>query len=308
MKISVIICTYNPCQKFFVRVLDALRNQSMGKNDWELIIVDNNSNVRVDSFIDLRDFPNCKFVVEKNQGLTNARIRGITESNSQLLCFVDDDNVLSDIYLETGLRIARSKPFLGAFSGNSIPEYEGNSLPHCRLDLRYLLALRSVDRDWWSNSYHSGCKPIGAGMFVKKVIADYYLQILKNCNIRADLDRKGDSLFSGGDSDLAMVSIDLGLGYGLFSDLYLVHLIPESRVQKNYLVKLARNMQLSSIILNYVRFDILPSNRLFSLKDIIICIYLYVRYTSFERAILNSERWAIKKFHSTYYKSIQIGR
>lgn len=304
MKVSVIICTYNPRKSYLARVIQALRHQSLNPTEWELIIVDNNSIVSVNSSVDLKDsFPNFKIVVEHQQGLTHARLRGIKESCADLLCFVDDDNELRYDYLETGLNIAQSHAFLGAFSGNSIPEYERGVLPVSKLDLNYLLALRHVERDWWSNSYHSGCKPIGAGMFVRRIIANRYTEILANSSVRSNLDRMGESLISAGDSDLAMVSVDMGYGYGLFIDLHLAHLIPERRVEKSYLIRLSRNMQLSSMILNYVRFEKLPDRNIRSVKTILVKIYLYFWYSRFDNAILNADKWAVKVFYKEYYKS-----
>ena len=43
MKLSVIICTFNPRVDYLERALAALRAQTVPANRWELIAVDNNS-------------------------------------------------------------------------------------------------------------------------------------------------------------------------------------------------------------------------------------------------------------------------
>ena len=43
MELSVIICTHNPRLDYLGRVLDALREQTLGKEQWELVVVDNAS-------------------------------------------------------------------------------------------------------------------------------------------------------------------------------------------------------------------------------------------------------------------------
>ena len=46
-------------------------------------------------------------LLENEPGLTAARVRGINESEGELLVFVDDDNLLADDYLERAVEIAR---------------------------------------------------------------------------------------------------------------------------------------------------------------------------------------------------------
>ena len=41
--ITVIICSHNPNIEFLNRAIDALKIQTLPKNDWELLLVDNAS-------------------------------------------------------------------------------------------------------------------------------------------------------------------------------------------------------------------------------------------------------------------------
>ena len=45
--ISVIVCTHNPRTDYFRRVLNALDAQTLPKNNWELLVVDNASRERL---------------------------------------------------------------------------------------------------------------------------------------------------------------------------------------------------------------------------------------------------------------------
>src|SRR5215218_4539946 len=122
--ISVILCTHNPRPDYIDRTLSALTAQTLDRSRWELVLVDNASSPPVAERIDLAALPSAKLVVEQTLGLTPARLRGIRESIGELLVFVDDDNVLDPDFLETTLRVADEKPYLGSWSGQCRPHFE----------------------------------------------------------------------------------------------------------------------------------------------------------------------------------------
>src|SRR5262245_36682556 len=115
---SVIISTHNPRPAYLGRVLDALRAQTLAKEQWELIVVDNVCTEPLDSRVDLSWHPAARILREDELGLTPARLRGIAESAGAILIFVDDDNVLATDYLEQSLKIGADFPFLGAWGGS----------------------------------------------------------------------------------------------------------------------------------------------------------------------------------------------
>src|SRR5271154_1339560 len=99
MEVSVIICTHNPRLHYLRRTLDALAEQTLPKDRWELLLIDNMSREPVSSAWDLSWHPNARHVREEALGLTNARLRGIRESKGEYLVFIDDDNVAAADYL-----------------------------------------------------------------------------------------------------------------------------------------------------------------------------------------------------------------
>src|SRR5688572_24492056 len=150
--ISVIVCTHNPRKDYLQRVLEALNGQSLPKNQWELLIVDNASDERLAVTCDLSWHVRARHVREENLGLTPARLRGITESRGELLVFVDDDNVLSSGFLEEASAIHARYGYLGVFGAGSLePEFEIPPPPEIR-SRQALLALRSVSSARWSNN------------------------------------------------------------------------------------------------------------------------------------------------------------
>src|ERR1022692_4717847 len=100
MKFSVIICTHNPRPDYLRRTLDALKAQTLPKEQWELLLIDNASKEPLADTWDLSWHPQARHIREEALGLTRARLCGISQSKGELLVFVDDDNVLSADYLE----------------------------------------------------------------------------------------------------------------------------------------------------------------------------------------------------------------
>lgn len=254
MKITTIICTHNPRDDYFPRVLEALRNQCLPKDQWELLIIDNGSRDPLAYKWPIDWHPNARHIREDELGLTPARMRGIRESKGEYLVFVDDDNVLDPSYLTNALNIASSKPWIGAFGGSSIGEFEQLPNPDTIFMLEHL-AIREITAEKWANlpGVHalSYC-PIGAGMVVSLVTARKYAELTNSNPLRKMLGRSGGSLMSGEDTDMALCACQLGLAVGLFPALRLTHLIPASRVAEDYLLRLAERMSYSHAILEFI--------------------------------------------------------
>src|ERR1700741_3801640 len=149
-EISVIICTHNPRLEYLSRTLDALRVQTLPMAEWELVLVDNASRWPVATSVSLTWHPNGRTVREEVLGLTPARLRGIQETQGQLLVFVDDDGILESSYLETAMRIGESRPDLGCWGAGWIkPEYE-QPPPEWLATWDDALPIRRLDRDSWA--------------------------------------------------------------------------------------------------------------------------------------------------------------
>lgn len=245
---SVVICSHNPNLQRLGLVLKGLQRQTLDVGSWELIVVDNRSQVSLCDNLDLGWHPRGRVVREEQLGLVSARVKGIRESIGDLLVFVDDDNVLDEQYLEVALRLQRQYPFLAAFGGSCVGVYEGpvprRVQPHVGL-----LAVREIRRASWSNVPEAHeCLPRGAGLCVLRGTALYYADQVEGDSIRLRLDRVGDSLASSGDVDLALSGLDLGYGFGTFPDLTLRHLIPSSRLREDYLERLAEELGCSTVL------------------------------------------------------------
>lgn len=283
-KLSVIICTHNPKEEYINRTLKALRHQLRVDHIWELLIIDNKSKVSLADLIDLSWHPNARIIREDQLGLTPARLRGIAESNAELLVFVDDDNILDPNYLFYAEALASEFPFIGAFGGSIEGEFEVNPPQHLLKYLHYI-AVRKVEKDVWSNLYEYKTTPVGAGMVIRRAVAERYAALTHADPNRKLFDRVGDSLNSAGDIDMAFTAIDMGLGCGLFKKLVLHHIIPAGRLSDEYILKLYKSNLISTFRLDSVRGIYKPVSR--KNKGILQSAFFYYNFyrhfSSFER-------------------------
>ncbi len=216
----------------------------------ELILIDNASAPDRSPRPQLSWHPHARLLLESQIGLTPARLRGMREAKGDPVVFVDDDNVLDPDYLEQAVRVAQERPFLGSWSGQCRPEFEQQPPEWTR---RYWgsLAVRQFDHDVWSNLPRlAETMPCGAGLCVRRVVAERYLQLHVDGKRLMVLNRSGNSLISGGDNDLAGCGCDLGLGVGLVAALKLTLLIPPQRLTESYLRRLIEGIEFSSAVLD----------------------------------------------------------
>ena len=105
MKISVVVCTFNG-EKRLRKTLNALVQQAFAREDFEIILIDNNSSDGTKEVI--QNFRNdhseysIKYFFEKHQGLSYARNRGVEEASGKILAFTDDDGIPEKDWLSAG--------------------------------------------------------------------------------------------------------------------------------------------------------------------------------------------------------------
>lgn len=297
--ISVIICTHNPRREYVTRALAALESQTLDRNEWELIVVDNASTERLDNLMDLTWHPSARVVRENDLGLTPARLRGIRESGGEVMVFVDDDNVLAPDYLETVQAVTETHPFLGAWSGSVEGEFESPPPDWTR---RYWgnLVIREAPKDAWSNIYWDAhTTPLGAGLCVRRSVALEYLRLHDEGIRTFRMDRAGQNLVSGGDNDLSACAIDIGLSCGVIANLRLKHLIPNERLTEEYLLRLVEGVAYSSVILHSFREQTRNGVKGRGLASKAIDVVRKARMTPRERrfhnAVLRGESRALKE-------------
>ncbi len=257
--LSVVLCTHNPRKDFLRRTLEALRSQSYPTSNWELLLIDNVSSEPPASSSDLAWHPSARMVREGELGLTSARLRGIAEVRGDVIVWVDDDNLLAPDYLAQAAALATDWPQLGVWGcGHFEPEWETPPDPELAPFLAYLAVSKAVSDRWTNRLFDYEATPAGAGLCVRKPIADTYARMVRTDPKRKLLGRTGGGLGACEDFDLAFCAIDAGLGTGVFTRLRLTHLMPSGRVQPEYLQRLVEGHSFSSTLIHAWRGNAVP--------------------------------------------------
>ncbi len=296
-EISVITCSHNPKPDYLKRVIEALASQTFDKLRWEYVLVDNASAEPLDLRVDLSWHPQSRHVREDKLGLTHARLRGIQETTSDLLVFVDDDNVLDPDYLDQVVRLAGIWPTIGAFSGQVRPAFQ-NAPPVWTRKYWIFLGIREFDQDTWSNvPCLANTMPYGAGLCVRRRVASEYLRYHANGQRKFILDRRGANLLSAGDLDLATTACDVGLGNALFTSLKLTHLMESERLTEDYLLRLLEAQTFSVVVLASFRSNVesaAPRGLTTCMADQLRILKMNRRERRFFKAVRNGKRKALQ--------------
>lgn len=103
MLISVIIPSYKP-QEYIWKCLDSLNEQTLSKSLFEIVVVLNGCHEPYFSYISdgIKKYTtlNIRFIHTDERGVSNARNIGLSSTNSDYICFLDDDDWVSASYLE----------------------------------------------------------------------------------------------------------------------------------------------------------------------------------------------------------------
>ncbi len=126
MFVSVVICSYNRAA-YIGAALDSLYHQTASKDDFEVIVVDNNSSDGTNEVVKTWRAANPDghfyYSTETKQGASFARNKGAALAKADWLCFMDDDAIATSDYIQNIIRHTQSHPTVLGFGGKIIPKY-----------------------------------------------------------------------------------------------------------------------------------------------------------------------------------------
>ena len=133
-KFSIVVCAYNAANRLSA-TLDHLAKLEYPKDCVEIIVIDNNSNDGTSSLVrslwkDLGNPFKLNLILEKKQGLSYARKRGIVASKYDFIIFCDDDNWLKNDYLIHANVLMKNHPDIGVLGGQGIPVTDAPGFPN----------------------------------------------------------------------------------------------------------------------------------------------------------------------------------
>jgi len=101
-KVSVVIPTYNRVEDL-KKCLDSLREQSLKKGEFEIIIVDDGSTDGTAEFgrsLFEKNSEHIHYCYQKNKGPASARNLGVRHAKGEIIAFLDDDCRAKKVWLE----------------------------------------------------------------------------------------------------------------------------------------------------------------------------------------------------------------
>lgn len=111
MLISVIVTTYNRAA-ILKEALTALESQSMSRDKYEIIVVDDGSTDQTKEIMKgVNEFyPNITYLKQKNSGQGIARNFGVTKAKGEIVILTQDDIIVGSDFLEQHLKIHLRHP------------------------------------------------------------------------------------------------------------------------------------------------------------------------------------------------------
>ena len=230
--ISVIVCTYNRA-KYLYDALSRIANNDYPADDYEIVLVNNNS---TDNTLDeadrfRHDYPNIniKIVTELQNGLSQARNRGIEESKGEFLIFLDDDTSVGKNYLRSLSENLKNHNIL-AFGGKVVPVFETGIPKWVSCWTMPLFAV--TDKGEGTGMFNGMSYPVGANMGVNRYAFEKY------GTFDTQLGRKWNMLLGGEEKDFFYrLKADKQKIY-YFGNIAVEHLIPASRTTYDYIKKI----------------------------------------------------------------------
>ena len=230
--VSIIVCTYNR-ERYLGETLERLASNP-NNGSWELVLVNNNSTDSTENICNsfAAKHPDISFhyFIEKKQGLSHARNRGITEAKGDWLVFLDDDAFVEKDYIKTLQSQITKHSDAGAFGGQITPFFEDG------------------EPDWinpWAMGFVSAINkgndvclfgkkeyPIGANMGIARRVIEQV------GDFNTSLGRTGNNLMGGEEKDIFNRIRQAGFAIYYFPGIGVQHCIPERRTTTDFIARL----------------------------------------------------------------------
>ncbi|NEQ74547.1 MAG: glycosyltransferase family 2 protein [Okeania sp. SIO2C9] len=248
---TVAIPTYNGANRLPL-VLEKLRSQINTENiSWEVIVVDNNSSDSLTQVVNSfrSEWPDnipLRYCFEPEQGLAFARQKAIEEANGNFIGFLDDDNLPEPDWVIEVVKFGQEHQTAGAYSGRIIGDFEVN--PPEKFDtIQAFLAIREHGSETFLFEAEKLRLPPGAGLVVRKQAWS------ENVPTRlALIGRVGNSIVAGEDYEALLYLHKGGWKICYNPTMCIHHKIPKYRLEKEYLIPLAKGIGLATFQLRMI--------------------------------------------------------
>jgi glycosyltransferase involved in cell wall biosynthesis len=204
-----------------------------------VLVVDNNCTDEtpavVERYRSQGRIPGLRRIVETRQGLTAARLCGVSQTQAEWIAFIDDDCFLLEDWVAQALQFAEEHPACGAFGGRNVLSWES---PPSEFLATYgaVFAQQEHGPEALRFDLQVPYRPAlaGAGLVMRREA------LMRSGWLDAQHigEREGGKLASGGDQEIVIRIAQAGYELWYTPDCVLYHFIPQRRTSEAYLASL----------------------------------------------------------------------
>jgi glucosyl-dolichyl phosphate glucuronosyltransferase len=228
--VSVIISTFNRA-RFLPVCFESLKNQTINKDAFEIILIDNNCTDNTaqicKDFSDNNKDIKFRYFIETNQGLSFARNRGIKESSGDIVTFLDDDAYADSDFIKKIDEFMKNNQNAVSVGGKILLHFETISPKWLNKYLASLLGYFNPSDDVFR--FNKKNYPRGSNMTFRKDVFE------KIGYFNTNLGRKGGNLEGSEEKDLysRLYSINGAVFY--LPQALVYHVIPDERTKSDFI-------------------------------------------------------------------------
>lgn len=229
-RISVVLCTYNRCD-LLGDALQSLVTQDIEADNYEVLVVDNNSTDRtrpiVESLI-ASGHSNVRYLFEGKQGLSHARNTGVRAARALIVTFTDDDIRAAPDWIASILRTFKDHPEVDLVGGKVLPRWNTAPPPWLTVENWAPLALIDYGNQPFCTTMERQRCLVGANLSVRKAVFDevgYF---------RAEFQRVKDQIGSNEDHEFQLRLWHAGKGVMYAPNVSVTADVQNDRLTKAY--------------------------------------------------------------------------
>lgn len=237
VRLTIVIATYNRAEQLMI-TLRSVAAQTADKTIWECIVVDNNSTdhtrSNIEQFIANQPLLNIRYCLETQQGLSHARNAGISNAQGDIIAFIDDDEHIVPEFVDSYIELFDRIPQAMSAGGKIIAEYPGGR-PVWMSKYSEEPIANPMDFGDEIKPFPKGRIPGGGNMAMRKTVFE------EIGVFDTTLGRTGKKLSGGEESDLFERMKSKGMECYYVPKAVMYHIIPESKLNRDYFSRLAFN-------------------------------------------------------------------
>ncbi|WP_071191683.1 hormogonium polysaccharide biosynthesis glycosyltransferase HpsE [Trichormus sp. NMC-1] len=255
LDLTVAIPTFNG-ESRLPKVIEHLQKQQGVENlKWEILVVDNNSKdgtaQLVQNYQTNWNHPYLlKYLLEIQQGAAFARAKAIQEAQSEIICFLDDDNLPAPNWIIEAYKFAVNNPHAGAIASRISGKFEVNPPENIKPIIFYLAITERGEKPHLFEPRKQGFPPT-AGLVVRRQA--WQDNVPKQPFL---VGRVGSSMLGSEDAEALCYIQKVGWEIWYNPTMQIEHIIPASRLERNYLISLMQSVGLAR---HHLRMLILPT-------------------------------------------------